>query len=385
MGGELYYVLNRTESGRCVSCNWPGGEDFFGTAENTHAASVSGATLARNIAMRYEKAVVYCDDAAFVTAPLIGAMQANDERIQWVWVVHSTSATHDARPLNPEKVGMEAACVNAAREYRNIHLGAISRFIEDHLVEEYAAPRDKIIPTGNGVNPLDEKYRIRSKKEIDAKIDAVNRTLPDEDRIPLDQPLVFSFGRPVPYKRLDLTLRAAAKKPGAFHPVVVTLGEHPELHALRSELNVRASIIDAFDFELVACLCQHERTLAVAILARNEPFGLIPAEARLLTRKQGGTLVVPSDGGGLAEQVTDGKDGFVIHHPEDPAGLCSAFDQIRSTSVEGIRDAGVDRVFGGGYTWSSRIMETLSSLYEEVAAVRDEVLLEITSMEKHGL
>jgi glycosyltransferase involved in cell wall biosynthesis len=383
IGGDLHYVLNRTGTGRCISCNWKGGEDFFGTAENTLAASISGATLARNIAMRFEKAIVYCDDAAYVMAPLLGAMQVSDERTQWVWVVHSTSATHDARPLNPEKVGMETACVNAAREYPNIHLGAISRFIEDHLVEDYAAPRSKIIPTGNGVNPQDVKYRIRSAEEIKSKIEAVNRNLPEEDRIPLDKPVVFSFGRPVPYKRLDLTLRAAAQKPDAFHPVVITLGEYPELRALRSELGVKASIVNAFDFELVACLCQHERTLAVAILARNEPFGLIPSEARLLVRKQGGLLVVPSDGGGLTEQVADGKDGFVIQDPR--SGLLSALESIRSAPADRIRAAGVDRVFSGGYTWNSRIMETLSHLFEDVAEVRKEVLLEITTIQKKGL
>ncbi len=98
MGGDLYYILNYTRTGLTVSCNWKGGEDFFGTAENTLAASVSGATLARNIAAAFERTVVYCDDAAFVMAPVIGAAQANDERIQWIWVVHSTTHTHG--PIN---------------------------------------------------------------------------------------------------------------------------------------------------------------------------------------------------------------------------------------------------------------------------------------------
>ena len=129
MGGDLFYILNYSKDGRPLSCNWAGGEDFFGTAENTFAASVSGATLARNIAMGFEKAVVWCDDAAFVMAPVVGAAQANDPSVQWVWVVHSTSTTHDERPLKHDKLGFEAACVNAAKEYGNIRLGAISTFI----------------------------------------------------------------------------------------------------------------------------------------------------------------------------------------------------------------------------------------------------------------
>ena len=107
-------------------------------------------------------------------------------------------------------------------------------------MDHYAARSDTVIPTGNGVDPLDAKYRIRTPEAIREKIEAVNATLPEADRVPLDRPFVLSFGRPVPYKRLDLTLRAAAKAKGRFHPVVITLGDDPELRALRDELGIEA-------------------------------------------------------------------------------------------------------------------------------------------------
>ncbi|MHC4943989.1 MAG: glycosyltransferase [Planctomycetota bacterium] len=391
MGGELLYLLNRTSNGLPESSNWPGGEDFFGTRKNVLAASVSGATCARNLAREFDSAFVYCDDAAFVMAPLCGAMQANDPRVHWIWVVHSTSHTHDRKPLDPDKVGMEAACVNGAREYPNIHLGAISPFMAEHMVRDYAAPKEKIVPTGNGVNPLDPKYRIRTPSEIGKKIERINAKLSQEDRIPLDKPLVLSFGRPVPYKRLDLTLRAARVDAGGarcFHPVVVTLGEAPELQALRSELKVKASLINAFDFELIAALSQHEKTSSVAILAKDEPFGLIPSEVRLLARETGGLLLVAIDGGGLAEQVGDGKDGFVLDRAEDPASIRKAIDRIacmKPSEKDKIRCAGRDKVFDKGYTWSLRIMETLAALDPEVAAIQQEVIDELSSIEKQHL
>jgi glycosyltransferase involved in cell wall biosynthesis len=391
MGGDLHFLLNFTSRGRPESCNWPGGEDFFGTKENTMAASMSGATMARHLARGFDAACVYCDDAAFVMAPLLGAMQANDPSIRWIWVAHSTSHTHDDRPLNPDKVGMEAACVNAVREFPNICLGAISPFIADHLVRDYAAPREKIVPTGNGVDPLDEKYRIRTQAEIEAKLERINAKLPAGDRIPLDRPLLFSFGRPVPYKRLDLTLRAAAGQGGAaagFHPVVVTLGDAPELRALRAEHKVEASLIDAFDFELVAALSQHEKTLAVAVLAKDEPFGLIPSEVRLLARATGGLLIAAKDGGGLAEQVTDGRDGFVVDRPEDPAVIRRAIARIQAlepAQAKKMRRAGRDKVFDEGFTWSQRIVETLAALDPDVAAVEREVREELSAIEKAHL
>ena len=50
-----------------------------------------------------------------------------------------------------------------------------------------------------------------------------------------------------------------------------------------------------------------------------------------------------------------------------------------------IRSSGVDSVFEGGYTWSSRILETLSRLDPEVAAVREPVLGKIQTEEKRAL
>ena len=388
MGGGLFYILNRARTGRPASCNWPGGENFFGTAENTLAASVSGATLARNIALSFERAVVYCDDAAFVMAPLIGAMQANDEKIQWIWVVHSTTHTHDEKPLEPGKFGMEAACVNASAEYSNVRIGAISGFIKKHLIEKYSALPERIVPCGNGVAPLDEKYRIRTQEQIREKIESVNSKQKEEDRIPLDKALLLSFGRPVPYKRLALTLRAAETEPGLFHPVVVTLGEYPELRKLRHELKTGASIINAFDFELISCLCQHEKTAAIAILAHNEPFGLIPSEARLLARLKGGILLLPEDGGGLAEQVQHGKDGFLLKAVDQVSPITDAVKKVmalKPDEADSIRNGGVNSVFEGGYTWSSRIMETLSLVDEKVAPYKDEVITEISKEEKRAL
>ena len=147
-------------------------------------------------------------------------------------------------------------------------------------------------------------------------------------------------------------------------------------------------MIDAFDFELVACLAQHEKNLATAILARNEPFGLIPSEARLLVRKSGGLLLVPEDGGGLTEQVRDGVDGFVVRNAEDPDALLAGIDAVAGLApakAEAIRGAGVDSVFDGGYTWSARILETLSALDPAVAEVRAEVTGSIAETERAGL
>lgn len=391
MKGDYYKVLNRSPSGLPISSNWPGGEDFFGTPEQIRLESAGAASIAKSIAQRHERTVVYCHDTFFMYSPVYGTLQGNDERIQWLRVVHSTTRKHDAEPVDPDKVGMEYASFYWACFYPNVYIGTISDYISRHLVEAYAADPSRIIPVRNGVDPLDKKFRQRTSKEIQEKIQACNQILKEEGKpqVPLDRPLILSFGRPAPYKRLHLTIEASKRLSPDFHGVIVTLGAYPELEAVAAKAGGSVSVINAFDFDLCAALSQHANTRVISILAYNEPFGLIPSEVRLLTRRTGGLLQVPSDGGGLAEQVSHGKDGFVVEQPEkDPGGLARSIRSIAalpSPAVRKIRKAGVERIFREGFTWSFRMLETLSHVVPEVSQIQKKVRSEVLSEEKRGL
>jgi len=393
MGGEFYTVLNRSPNGHPVSCNWPGGENFFGTMAQIEIEGAGGASIARSIARRHTASVVYCHDTFFMLSPIYGTTQDNDESVQWLRVVHSTTLKHDEEPVDPGKIGAEYASFYWAKRYPNVHVGTISSFISDHLVKDYAADPATIVPTGNGVDPLDRKYRIRSERDIVATIKKYNSKLAaaGEERyqIPLDKKIVFSFGRPVPYKRLGLTLDVAKHLPEDYHPVIVTLGEYADLKAQADALGRPATVLNAYDYDLCACLSQYEKTVAVPILAYNEPFGLIPPELRLLVRRSGGLLVVPSDGGGLAEQVTDGVDGFVVKDPvKDIKRLAKCIveiDQLGPRDKRRIRESGLKLVFTGGYTWSGRILETLSAVDPQVARVAKKVLKAIAAEERAAI
>ena len=390
MGGEFYSALNASPNGHPISCNWPGGEDFFGTIDQIKLESICGASIARNIARKHDITVVYCHDTFFMLSPVYGSHQDNDETVKWIRIVHSTTLKHDAEPVDPFKIGAEFASFYWAKKYNNVFIGTISGYISDHLVADYAADRKAIVPTGNGVDPLDKKYRIRTESEIIKKIDEYNKKLTAEGKaefvIPKDKKLVLSFGRPVPYKRLGLTLDVVKELGGDYHPVIVTLGAYPDLEAQARKTGIPASVINAFDFEFCACLSQYKNTVCIPILAFNEPFGLIPAEVRLLIRKSGGLLVVPDDGGGLAEQVNDGVDGFVAKNAaKDVKGLAKLIARIDAMSPAGknkVRKGGTDLVFEGGYTWSGRILETLSAVVPQVEKIRKKTLHDIAKVER---
>lgn len=390
MGGQYYSVLNQSPDGHPVSCNWPGGENFFGTIEQIKLESAGAASIARSIGRWYDVTVVYCHDTFFMYSPVYGTHQDNDERVKWIRVVHSTTLKHDVEPVDPYKIGAEYASFYWAKKYPNVFIGTISSYISDHLVKDYAADRSRIVPTGNGVDPLDKKYRIRTDDEISAKIVEYNKKLKAEGKdyftVPMDKKLILSFGRPVPYKRLSLTLDVAKALSPDYHAVIVTLGAYPELEEQAKKPGITASVINAFDFELCACLSQYKKTVCIPILAYNEPFGLIPAEVRLLIRKSGGLLVVPDDGGGLAEQVTDGKDGFIAKEPakniKDLAELIKKIDAMSAADKNKVRNNGTNLVFEGGYTWSGRILETLSAVVPEVEKVRRKALHDIAKVER---
>jgi glycosyltransferase involved in cell wall biosynthesis len=390
MGGAFYSVLNSSPDGMPISCNWPGGEDFFGTIDQIKLESAGAASIARSIARKHDVTVVYCHDTFFILSPVYGTHQDNDENVKWIRVVHSTTLKHDAEPVDPFKIGAEFASFYWARKYPNVYIGAISGYISDHLVKDYAADAKRVVPTGNGVDPLDKKYRVRTHKQIVSKIREYNAKLQAEGQgefqIPLDKRLILSFGRPVPYKRLDLTLDVAKVLGDEYHPVIVTLGEYPELVKKARKMGIPSSVINAFDFEFCACLSQYRNTVCIPILAYNEPFGLIPAEVRLLIRKSGGLLVVPDDGGGLAEQVNDKVDGFVARNVakdvRDLANVIRKIDLMSPAGKNKVRRSGISLVFEGGYTWSGRILETLSAVLPEVRKVQKNALRDIAAAER---
>jgi glycosyltransferase involved in cell wall biosynthesis len=206
---------------------------------------------------------------------------------------------------------------------------------------------------------------VRSDDDIAKKLRQHN--------IPLDKPLLVSWGRAVPYKKFDIVIKSAAELGKDVHAVVVVSPESRDLSNLRNSLGLDMSLIFGFDAELVACLLQWKNSAVVPILAKLEPCGLTPMEARMHARHQG-PLVVTSDTGGLPEQMKHGVDGLVSRQ-DDVADVVAAIRRILAMSdrdKQRIREAGFKRILRQ-YTWTSQIVTTLSSLLPHVALVGEEL------------
>ncbi|MCR4437616.1 MAG: glycosyltransferase family 4 protein [bacterium] len=376
MGGEVAYLTNYSVGDEPFT-KW--GVKDLGPVENWKHACASGAALALNFARRHQAAVLYCHDCVYALASLYAALEAEayGTDIRAVYVVHSTALTHELPLPNPDRLMAEAVAMHWPKVSPRVRIGYISEFIRGHLISDYGVRPEHTVPTGNGLNPDDPHFRLRSEQEIVAKL--------REHHIPLDKPLMVTWGRAVLYKRFDVVMKVAAELRDAVHAVVVVSPRSQELLQLKEDLHLDMSLIFAFDAELIACLLQWKNTVAVPILAYLEPCGLTPMEARMQARRQG-PLVITSDTGGLPEQIEHGVDGFITRQ-DDVAHVAETVRRIMAMTDaerERVRRAGLERILRQ-YTWRSQILTTLAALSPHVRLVAEEVRNECVTEELRAL
>jgi len=364
MGGDLFLLPNYTDGNEPRS---PWGVPELGGMENWKALSGAATGLLYTLAQRHKTVIAYCHDVPYALTSIYAASQsmAADLDITTLFVSHASALTHEMPVPNPERLMVECAAVQWAKIKPSARLGAISHFMRDQIVGDYGAGVDTVVTAGNGINPLDPWYRRRDEGEISERLTAAG--------VPRDRPLIVSFARAAGFKRHDLVLRAAARIAPEAHLVLMTDLRREDLHQLRAELDVDATLLTSFDKELVASLVQWPKTRAAVLYSENEPCGIMPMEVRLLARDTF-TVLVLSDSGGFPEQATDGVDAILGRSGDDAA----AADAIRralalddGTRAEMVR-ASARRVLRDS-TWTGRLLRTLVELRPGLAGIAAEV------------
>ena len=122
----------------------------------------------------------------------------------------------------------------------------------------------------------------------------------------------LTISRLVPYKKVDLIVRAFSKMPDKKLKVI---GAGPELKALRKLAAPNIEFMGFQSDQVVSDSLQQARAL---IYAAEEDFGIVPVEAQAC-----GTPVIAYGKGGALETVIQGKTGFFF--PEQtPESLLNA-------------------------------------------------------------
>ncbi|MBO0980990.1 glycosyltransferase [Microbacterium sp. SD291] len=160
------------------------------------------------------------------------------------------------------------------------------------------------------IHPPVEVRAFSTEPPVDAGDAAAMQRLPSE--------YMFGASRFVPYKRLDLVIRAG-RTTGL--PVVLA-GSGPErenLKRLAEELGVRLTVVDTPSHALLVQL--YRRSIAYLFPA-VEDFGIMPVEAMAT-----GTPVIGRTIGGVTETVLDGVSGALIDDFEGDE-LRTAIDRV---------------------------------------------------------
>jgi glycogen(starch) synthase len=176
------------------------------------------------------------------------------------------------------------------------------------------------------------------------------------------RPYVFAIGRWVPQKGFDVLLRAfaeAAEHPWFEHDLLLA-GEGEQRQALETlvrDLGLR---------DRVHLLGRADRPTAVRLFkgcsfvvlpSRHEPFGIVNVEAMAA-----GKALIATRVGGVAEFVTDGRNGILIQ-PDDPQALGAAMMRLAGDPALRERLAADGLSTASRFDWA-RITDEYLAVYE---------------------
>lgn len=305
-GGRVFFIGNGTD-----------GMMPYGRIENWKVASDNAASLVLNEASKYDESIVFCFDTPFAKVPYNISLQKKAfrvKKIKSVLVFESDVFIHE--PDNPsfERIGWEAAALKFSEYDNNTLVANTGEFISAHLTKNYGLDSDKFVDLVQGIDP--ELARYGQFKE-----DEIEKTLMKYG-IPLNKKLIFSVGRAVDYKGFDILINAFSKIKEDAHLVFVASPYKTEasfvneLKKLLGKTKINYTAIFDCDFNLPKYICQWKNTKIVAQLSRREPFGLVPEEVRVWSRRHG-PVPLASNKDGFLEQIEDGNDGFLVDIEDD--------------------------------------------------------------------
>jgi len=317
----------------------------------------------------YDQVIVLAFDTPF--AGISRSLPADlPDKLSVVWIAHSTGRIWNRSVLEQEDLTRdewEKIAINSVREQKNCFLGAISKYMERHLIEDWKSPANSVLPFINGVSHFYLEQYVRCSHEV--IISQIRKF-----GIPSDRPYFISFARAQWYKGLDEACRVGSilAKEFGIHAVIMALPDgtphvYDEMSRINAIVNSNKKIftyITDYPTELPRCLMQWRNCCGIGVLSRREPFGLIPSEYRVLGPVNG--IPVVSNNGGLPEQVTSGVDGIVLQVDSAPKGIQSNFENLcrewkEMEKIEQINSRGYKRTMRD-YDISSNIVCGLKEL-----------------------
>ena len=132
----------------------------------------------------------------------------------------------------------------------------------------------------------------------------------------------LTASRMVPYKRMDLIVRAFARMPDKQ---LIVIGDGTEMEKVRAAAGPNVTLLG---FQPFAVLKDHLQRARAFVFAAEEDFGIIPVEAQAC-----GTPVIAYGRGGSRETIIDEKTGVFFNEQteESIVGAVQRFEQLEAS------------------------------------------------------
>ena len=184
------------------------------------------------------------------------------------------------------------------------------------------------------VNRID--YFMANSKYIARRIDKVYRRSATVIHPPIDtdgfalrhdkEDFFLTASRMVPYKRIDLIVRAFRDLP---NQQLVVIGDGPDWKKVQTEAGPNVQLLGFQSFEVLRDYMQRAKAF---VFAADEDFGMIPVEAQAC-----GTPVIAYRKGGTLETIVEGKTGLFFDR-QQTSEITSAIRRFETMKSQFVPD-----------------------------------------------
>lgn len=157
---------------------------------------------------------------------------------------------------------------------------------------------DIFIANSNYIRSRIKKTYNREAKVIYPPVDVVNFELVEKK-----EDYYFTASRMVPYKKIELIVRAFNNMP---NKKLVVAGNGPDYKKIKAIAKSNIELVGFLESEVLKSYISKAKAF---VFAAEEDFGIIPVEAQAC-----GTPVIAYNKGGLRETVTDKETGLLFNH-----------------------------------------------------------------------
>lgn len=170
---------------------------------------------------------------------------------------------------------------------------------------------DYFIANSNYIAKRIQKVYRRDATTIYPNVDVTSFTL-EENK----DDYYFTCSRLVPYKKIDLIVKAFAQMPTKK---LVVIGDGPDMSKVKAVATSNVELMGYQSFEVLRSKMQKAKAF---VFAAEEDFGIAPVEAQAC-----GTPVIAFGKGGSLETVIDGKTG-VLYYEQTEQAIIDAVDKF---------------------------------------------------------